>query len=433
MSPLVGGFRLDEAVADVFGELRLAAVLKRLLGHTRRLTGSVAGSVSLVDAEHGNYVKVAEYGDFCRLGDSFPLDEGATGQAYGERQPVVIADYGRMRTNHLHGRHPGRKGPAAAVPIWWRGEVIAVNVAFTGQGGHFSTREVDDLEALTQTAAAAIIRSGRREASPAGEIRRRFAGVPTVVTEVGLVRPVSPELAQTAADLVAAAAQRRPHPRLHVAIVYRSHGLRVLVQDESAGLPAGEPDPLGMGATTWDELLRRAGGGVTVQEVRGWGVLVRADLPYSIGADLTAPGTAQNGDGQGGDGQGGNGQGGNGQGGNGQGGEPTQARHLARQDDQPDTRSKPRPSNEQNDLPGTRLGSGHSAETAGSTAYGKAPFTPRESEVLSLLREGLTDREIAARLVLSAKTVEKHVGAIMRKTKTTNRTAAVMTVLANGW
>ncbi|MEV6849932.1 LuxR C-terminal-related transcriptional regulator [Actinoplanes sp. NPDC051411] len=378
MSPLVAGFRLDEAVADVFGDLRLAAVLKRLLGHTRRLTGSVAGSVSLVDPDHGSYVKVAEYGDFCRLGDSFPLDEGATGQAYGERQPVVIADYGRMRTNHLHGRHPGRKGPAAAVPIWWRGDVIAVNVAFTGKGGRFSAREVDDLEALTQTAAAAIIQSGRREASPAGEIRRRFGGV---VTEAGLVRPVSPELARAAADLVAAAARRRPHPRLHVAIVYRPQGLRVLVQDESTGLPAGEPDPLGMGTTTWEELLRHAGGGVTVQEVRGWGVLVRADLPYSIGADVIAPGTAE--------------------------------------DDPPDTRS----------------GAGRSAETGGPVAYGNkaGPLTPRETEVLALLREGLTDRAIAARLVLSAKTVEKHVGAIMRKTNTTNRTAAVMAVLRNEW
>lgn len=354
MSPLVGGFRLDEAVADVFGDLRLAAVLKRLLGHTRRLTGSVAGSVSLVDAEHGSYVKAAEYGDFCRLGDEFPLDEGATGQAYGERQPVVIADYGRMPTNHLHGpKHPGRDGPAAAVPIWWRGDVIAVNVAFTGQGGRFSAREVDDLEALTQAAASAIIESGRREVSAAGEIRRRFG---SVVTEVGLVRPVSPELTRAVVGLVAAAARRRTHPRLRVALIYRPECLRVLVQDENAG----EADL---------DLVRRAAGGASVQEVRGWGVLVRADLPYSTGATI-----GQNG--------------------------------------------------------GTTAGKGD-----GPPAYEKkaGPLTPRETEVLALLSEGLTDREMAARLVLSAKTVEKHVGAIMRKTKTTNRTAAVMAALRNEW
>jgi DNA-binding IclR family transcriptional regulator len=76
-------FRLDEAVADVYGDLRLAPVLHRLLRHTGRLTGSPAGSVSLIDAERGRYVKVPEYGASCRLGHAFPLDEGATGKAYG--------------------------------------------------------------------------------------------------------------------------------------------------------------------------------------------------------------------------------------------------------------------------------------------------------------------------------------------------------------
>ena len=393
MSPPAAGFRLDEAVADVFGDLRLAPVLRRLLRHSRRLTGSVAGSVSLVDAGHGSYVKVAEYGDFCHLGDRFPLDEGATGRAFARRRPVVIPDYGRMRTNHI----PGRRGPAAAVPIWWRGDVIAVNVAFTGRRGPFSTREVDDFEALTQTAAAAIIQSGRREASPAGEIRQRLASPQTVVTEVGVVRPVSPERARAAADLVAAAARRRPHPRLRVAVVYLPHGLRVLVQDEHPGTPPGDPDPLGLGATTWEDLLRRAGGGVTVEDVRGWGVLVRAELPYSLGTDSASAGAASalvDAAGPGAD-------------------MPRANAETPRAGDEP-----PR--------------AGAEATRAGTDAR-PAALTPRETEVLGLLKEGLTDREIAARLVLSAKTVEKHVGAIMRKTGTTNRTAAVMAALEQGW
>jgi hypothetical protein len=33
------GFRFDEAVLDVYGDLRLAPVLRRLLQHTGRLTG----------------------------------------------------------------------------------------------------------------------------------------------------------------------------------------------------------------------------------------------------------------------------------------------------------------------------------------------------------------------------------------------------------
>jgi DNA-binding CsgD family transcriptional regulator len=223
-------FRLAEAVADIYGDLRLEAVLRQMLHHTARLTGSAAGSVSLIDAPAGRYTKAAEFGAFCRLGDSFPLDEGATGRAFGRRRPVVIPEYGQLRAGHLAGTDPKRRGPAAAVPIWWRDEVVAVSVTF----GAFSSRAVDDLEALTQTAAAAIVRS-------------RHAGL------------------------------RYPRPA---------------------------PPP---------------------------------------------------------------------------------------------------------------------------------PFTAREADVLRFLHHGLTYREIASRLGLSPKTVEKHVGAIMRKTGASNRTAAVVTAMTNGW
>ncbi|WP_249998822.1 LuxR C-terminal-related transcriptional regulator [Actinoplanes sp. M2I2] len=241
------GFRLDAAIADVYGDLRLAPVLRRLLRHSGRLTGSAAGSISLVDAAHGHYVKAAEVGARCRLGQRFPLDEGATGRAFGRRRPVVIPDYGRLRAGHLAGTDPASRGAAVAVPVWWRGEVIAVNVVFAPTADDLTPGAVDDLEALTQTAAAAIVLSGRGDPSLGALIARR--------------------------------------------------------------VPAPEEGAL-----------------------------------------------------------------------------------------------RPGP-----------------------------PFSPREAEVLALLREGLTDREIAARLVVSPKTVEKHVAAVLRKTGTTRRTAAVVVALDNGW
>jgi len=51
-------------------------------------------------------------------------------------------------------------------------------------------------------------------------------------------------------------------------------------------------------------------------------------------------------------------------------------------------------------------------------------LTEREQEVLRLLAQGLTNREIGTRLFLSAKTVEHHVGAVLRKLGAKTRTEA---------
>lgn len=51
-------------------------------------------------------------------------------------------------------------------------------------------------------------------------------------------------------------------------------------------------------------------------------------------------------------------------------------------------------------------------------------LSSREVEVLALLADGLTDREIAAGLVISPRTVESHVSAILRKLGVRNRAEA---------
>jgi LuxR family transcriptional regulator, maltose regulon positive regulatory protein len=53
------------------------------------------------------------------------------------------------------------------------------------------------------------------------------------------------------------------------------------------------------------------------------------------------------------------------------------------------------------------------------------PLTPREQEVLSLLAEGATNREIADRLVVSLATAKKHVASILSKLGAENRTQAI--------
>lgn len=50
------------------------------------------------------------------------------------------------------------------------------------------------------------------------------------------------------------------------------------------------------------------------------------------------------------------------------------------------------------------------------------PLTPREAEVAALVAEGLTNKEIASRLVIAPKTVEHHVGHILAKLALRRRT-----------
>ena len=52
------------------------------------------------------------------------------------------------------------------------------------------------------------------------------------------------------------------------------------------------------------------------------------------------------------------------------------------------------------------------------------PLSPREREVLSLIAAGLTNREIAERLVVSPETIKKHTGSIYGKLGVGNRTEA---------
>ena len=60
------------------------------------------------------------------------------------------------------------------------------------------------------------------------------------------------------------------------------------------------------------------------------------------------------------------------------------------------------------------------------------PVTPREREVLSLLATGLTNREIAERLVVSEHTVHRHVTNLLRKLGLPSRTAAAAHAVRQG-
>lgn len=74
----------------------------------------------------------------------------------------------------------------------------------------------------------------------------------------------------------------------------------------------------------------------------------------------------------------------------------------------------------------------HGSGTNGAGRRNEYSLTQRENDILALLSEGRSNREIAQHLYLSEKTVKAHLAAIFRKLGVTNRTQAAMMAVQMG-
>lgn len=78
----------------------------------------------------------------------------------------------------------------------------------------------------------------------------------------------------------------------------------------------------------------------------------------------------------------------------------------------------------------TRMAQGKTAENTTDSAF--ADLTPRETEILSLLAEGQSNKVIARNLGISDGTVKLHVKAILRKLKIHSRVEAAVIAVEKG-
>ena len=73
-----------------------------------------------------------------------------------------------------------------------------------------------------------------------------------------------------------------------------------------------------------------------------------------------------------------------------------------------------------------------SLEDEGAGLLGSVRLTPRQTEVLTLVGEGLSDAEIAERLVISPHTVHRHIANIRSKLDQPTRAGAAAAAARSG-
>ena len=79
-----------------------------------------------------------------------------------------------------------------------------------------------------------------------------------------------------------------------------------------------------------------------------------------------------------------------------------------------------------------RMAKTSAAESGAAESSGGA-LTARELEILRALADGLSNKAIAERLVISERTVQTHLTNIYGKLQVSSRTAAILTGIKNGW
>jgi DNA-binding NarL/FixJ family response regulator len=105
--------------------------LERVLRRCTELLGCDAGSICSVDEAAGTYRKEADIGVACQSGQVFPLSEGMTGTVVARRGPVWFDRYDQVPGGHVADPERATLRGVIGVPLEWRGRVIGACIVFS--------------------------------------------------------------------------------------------------------------------------------------------------------------------------------------------------------------------------------------------------------------------------------------------------------------
>ena len=435
--------------------------LERVLRRCTELLGCDAGSICSVDEAAGTYRKEADIGVACQSGQVFPLTEGMTGTVVARRGPVWFDRYDQVPGGHVADPERATLRGVIGVPLEWRGRVIGACIVFSRDEHRvFGPVDAELLELFARHEAIVLATARLREAA---EVSAKADAVAVELSRAaGRLRTASREAMDALAEArltllgLASAALDGPSadrtsvggpswegraagggPRLRVLIAAD----RPLLRAGIARLLSGAGTGAGAGFEPGIEIVGEAATADTAlaacRELRPDVVLADLGLPVADrGATAPADGHPEVADGRTGAADG-----------------PAGVTELL-------LRQLPglavvglcEAGDERLVAEAMRVGArgcvdtwadgpelaraiiaagrGQAILSAPALAQlqrglrgnaGRPALTARERQVRGLMEQGLPDKVIAERLVLSVKTVEKHAGAVLRKTGARNR------------
>lgn len=155
---------LAARATDLAGQFAVGPLLERILRHTLSLLDCDSGSISTVDEIAGTYRKEVDIGVGCLSGQTFPLDEGVTGEVVRARRSVIFEEYAAVRGGHITAEDRVLLHGVLGVPIRWDGTIIGTCVVFSRDAERRFTEADARLVELFAIHAAIAITNARMHA-----------------------------------------------------------------------------------------------------------------------------------------------------------------------------------------------------------------------------------------------------------------------------